>query len=426
MTFRSAAFVLGLSLTACSGDDEPSDEEDTDEAETEPTGDTGSGPQEEDLTGLTGSIVLVASGEDQYNDQQYFGYGTFPETDGGILNLAYCITGAAPCLTAIPASGDAAASADGSFIFSEDSFDPGELVVDGTRIPLNSTSPSARYFDWFTGNLGGWGTTGSFSLDGDLAPYNGTDDFTYVTELVVTSPDPTETLLVDEDDVITFTWEPGTEGTMLLEFANTALTLDDDGSYDLAIASLDLEETIDVRLIKLARVNTTEVDAAGNAVQVHTRSEQAFLLSYLETSGRTELVVGANVEEECDDADTLDPLAPGLYWGDLSESDDDHDLDYSNDLTGFPSPGNDVVARIDLLAGQELTVTYATYLDASVYLLSGDCDDDDPIDGADSEYYLEAEDFDYEADEDETVYLVLDSFFEGGWYYWLDVEIDGP
>jgi hypothetical protein len=426
MTFRIAAFALGLGLTACSGDDEPSDDnEDTDEAEPEPTGDTGS-PPEEDLTGLTGSIVLVATAADSYSSGSYFGYATFPETDGGMLNLAYCITGAAPCLDAIPGSGETALGADGSFIFTEDSFDPGDLVVDGTTIRLNTTSPSASYFDWFTGYLSGWGTTGSFSLDGDLAPYTGTDDFTYVTELVVTSPDPEEYLTVDADDVVTFTWEPGTEGTMVLEFDNTALVLDDDGSHDLDIATLDLEDTIDVRSVVLARVNTQEVDAAGNAVQVHTRSEQRYVLSYLDTTGRTELVVDVNVAEECDDADTLDPLPAGLYWGDLTDADDDHDLEYYNDLDGYPSPGNDVVARIDLLAGQELNVTYATYNDGSVYLLDGDCDDDDPLEGADTEFNLDAESFDYDADEDETVYLVLDSFYPDGWYYWLDVEIDGP
>jgi hypothetical protein len=431
MTVRIvAAMVFGV-LVGCGGEDPPEDTDEVTDDDPEPTGETGTA--DDDFTGKEGSIVLVhyAAGIDF--DEYFEGHAVFADSLEGIINLAHCWPGWSTCVSDYPSSGSAAEEGeDPNFLFYADTYDVDPLLV-GTMPDELAMFTYVTYFDWYWDSVTGWGGDGIVSLDGDLAPYTGTADFTYPTQMVLTAPDPSVALTADADDIVTLTWEPASDGMVILEWANTITVLEDDGSHDLVIADLEKSEPIDQLFVQLSRVLDTEVDAAGNTIHVQTRSEQILQIDYLDVGGYTELVVGNNVAEECEDAAALPPLGAGSYWGDLAVAEDDESPgDYDNSLTGFPAEGNDVVARIDLLAGQTLSVEYSSvldfpnYIDASTYLLTDSCDEDDGLEGADEEYFGEPEEFDYTAEVDGPVYLVLDGFFEGGWFYWAEIEIEDP
>lgn len=418
MIFRIvAALSLGL-LGACSGDDPTEEDTDTTEEEEE-TEETGT--EEDDFTGKEGSIVLVHFPE-LYDSEEYSeGFAVFLDDTQGVVNLAYCWA-FATCVSTYPPIGTPAEGEDGTFLFAADSYQVDPLLVGSAPNELNLFN-YVTDFDWYWSAITGWGGDGIVSLDGEYAPYTGTNDFPYPTPMVVTAPDPAAALSVGPDDIVTLTWEPATDGMVLLEWGTMVTVLEDDGSHDLVVADLqpDLSEPISQHLIRLSRVIDTEVDAAGNNLHVQTRSQQVLAIGVVDDA--IELVLGVDVADKCEDAASLPSVVPGLYWGNMSIAEDDED---PGDLTGFVADGNDVVARIDLLAGQTLDIEYMNFEDGSVYLLTDSCDPDDGLEGEDSEYYDEPEDIDFEADADGPVYLVLDSFFPGGSFYWVDIEIDDP
>jgi len=421
--------VLAWSVVAgCSGGNDDVTE-DTDTTETEPTEETGT--QEDDFTGKEGSVVLVHYAGILGDDEYYEGQAVFLDDAMGVVNLAHCWPGEingpqwSTCVASYPPSGTADDGADGSFVAYADTYEVDPLLVGSTPNAL-AAYPYVTQFDWYWDSISGWGGNGILSFDGDYAPYDGDNDFAYPTQIVVTAPDPAEALSVGPDDIVTLTWEPASDGMVLLEWGATVTVLEDDGSHDFAVADLDAASPIGLEYLRLSRVIDTDVDAAGNTIHVQTRSEQVLELDVLDVEDYAELELPDDVAESCDDAGTLPPLGPGLYYGNLGIADDDEDPGDSNDLTGWPAPGNDVVARIDLLAGQTLTVEYWNLLDGSMYLLTDSCDPDDGLVGADDEYYDEPEQFDWEADADGPVYLVLDSYFEGGFFYWVDIQIEDP
>jgi hypothetical protein len=316
-----------------------------------------------------------------------------------------------------------AEGADATFVFYDDSYEVDPLLVGSTPNELSLDTVYNLPFDWYRSAITGWGGDGIVSLDGEYAPYTGTNDFPYPTQMVVTAPDPTAAVNVGPDDIVTLTWEPAADGMVLLEWGSTVTVLEDDGTHDLVVADLDPDPSapVSTHLVALSRVIDTEVDAAGNTIHVQTRSQQTLMIAVGEDV--PELVLGIDVADACEDAAALPGVLPGLYWGDLSDAEDDED---PGDLTGFVADGNDVVARIDLLAGQTLEVEYMNFADGSVYLLTDSCNPDDGLEGEDDEYYEDPEDLDWNANADGPVYLVLDSFFPGGSFYWVDIQILAP
>ncbi len=433
MVVRITAALAWSLVAGCGGQDDTTteDTDETTDGEPEPTGETGT--PEDDFTGKEGSLVLVHYAPTYTSDDEFYNaFAVFLDDTQGILSLADCWVGWSTCVTSYPASGSTADGEDGSFLQYEDTYEVDPLLVGTTPneiVPLQGFN----YFDWYWDDVTGWGGDGIVSLDGDYAPYNGTADFQYPTQLVVTAPDALAAVGVAADDTLTLSWEPATGGMVLLEYNNSVTVLDDDGSHDLLVADLDpgSGDPIEQHFVRISRVVDTTVDAAGNTIQVQTRSEQTLAVGVLDLEGYTQLSMPVNVAETCDDAATLPSLTAGLYWGDTSVAEDDESPgDYYNDLTDWPAVGKDVVARIDLLTGQTLTVEYSNHEDASMYLLTDSCDADDGLVGADNEIGADEEDFDWEADVDGPVYLVLDSWSlpgeSGGFFFWVDIEIEDP
>jgi len=433
MVVRITAAVVWSMVAGCSGeDDTPTDDADdeTTDEETEPTGETGTGGEE--LTGKEGSIVLVHYAPDFDSDEFFNGFGVFLDDGLGIMSLADCWIGWSTCVSSYPASGSTAFGEDGTFLLYADTYEVDPLLVGTTPNEIPQLA-GFNDFDWYWGTVSGWGGNGIVSLDGDFVPYSGTADFQYPTQLVVTVPDPEAAVGVTADDTLSLSWESAADGMVLLEYNNSVTVLDDDGAHDLVVADLDPSsgEPIDQRIVRLSRVVDTTVDAAGNTILVQTRSEQTLAVGILDVDAYTELSLPTDVADACEDAASLPPLLPGLYWGDTSVGENDESPgDYYNDLTAWPAEGKDVVARIDLLAGQTLTVEYSNFEDASMYLLTDTCDADDGLVGADEEIEEESEDLEWEAEADGPVYLVLDSWSppgeSGGFFFWVDIQIADP
>jgi hypothetical protein len=246
-------------------------------------------------------------------------------------------------------------------------------------------------------------------------PYEGSDDFTYAGAIEVTAPPTDQRMVIEPGDVVDFEWVGGGTGDVYLTVGGTLHHLDDNGAFSLVIDDLGLSAPITETTARLARRTSTRVDAAGNTIQVETISEQWFYLDYQDLDGWDEMVLDATWSETCDGAISLASIPAGQYYGDLTDMDDDHDLGYNNPTTGWASPGYEGVAAVDLLAGQTLTATMKqTTLDASVYILDSGCDPANPLAGTDDTLDGEEEVVEYTATIDETVYLVLDGWFEGG------------
>jgi len=411
-----SACLLAL---ACGGDDGETVDDDTtidglitfDDDDDEPT-DTAVPLQ--DYTGMTGTIVVVhwpASVNSE--DESYSGAALFTDLDGGLLNGAHCILYGAPCVIEWPAVGESLIpEIDTSFLNAAEFFEVGDAIdvgSDSFPIDPNYTVPV------YIGVPTGFGTTGGIALDGDYMPYEGTDDFTYAGAMEVTSP-PTDTRIeVTTGDSIDFAWTPGGEGEVILTVKGTIYHLDDTGSFTLDVDDIGFFAPLDTTSVQLSRVTNSEIDAAGNTIQIETRSEQWFYIDFEDTVGWTELTLDNEWTETCAEAIGLPPLAAGQYYGDLTGMDDDHDLGDQNDTTGWATAGFEGVSAVHLLAGETLTATMRqTVLDAAVYILDGDCDPDEPLAGTDDTFNGEEEVVEYTATNDETVYIVMDGWFEGG------------
>lgn len=405
---RNTSFILALAFAACDGKDKDTDPVETDE--TDPAEDTfDSALVYEDLTGQVGSVSLIHYPADARGEASYLAVGIFADDAAGLLDAAGCLIAGNPCLTSIGEVGGEAT------LFDFETLNATPLDA-GLRINLAGTTlfqDDSQGYPLYVGEPTAW-TGSGLSFDGDLAPYEGTDTPPYVTPLVATLPVPTDDIILAADDTsLDFAWEPGTTGDVLLSWGTGALHLDDNGSYTLDLAAMELRQPYDVRVVQLLRVARTTVDAAGNDVEITTTSSQWYYLDYTNTEGLTELAAGANVGETCADAGTLPTLGAGSYFGTVSENTDDHDLGDGNPITDYEAPGNDIVLPIALTDGQILTVTARhTALDTSIYLLPTDCDEADALAGADATLNGDDETFTYTADADGTVFLVIDAFDE--------------
>lgn len=417
-TALALAFVVGC------GTDKDTTTVDT-ETVVVPTGETG-GPVEEDLTGNDGSILLRQFEDDARNSGGFVAVGLFLADDGGVLNTPGCLFFGDACLTDYPAVGY---SVDGessfAWYYGADWLDAGQMITVGDTTLTDEFNGPVRYYVGYTSSFGPG--DGAITLDGDLAPYAGTADFTYPSVVEVTSPDPSSLLVVGaESTALDLTWTAGGVGDLLVASGDRVLNLDDDGAESVPWADLGLtfEGPLATAYVQVMRSTFADVDAGGNSVKVLAQSVQGVFVTYLDETGRTELIDGYNVAEDCESAKELAPLAPGSYWGNSTDNSDDHNMPLYNDLFGWDSQGNDKVVPVALAAGQTLSVTYRQATDGSVYILPDSCDVDDVLDGADFAYYIDLEEFDYTSSTDQVVYLVLDGYFLGGDYLTLDFTVE--
>ena len=369
----------------------------------------------QDYVGNVGSIFVVHYLPSMgYETETFLAAGLFTDTDGGLLNMTQCLVFGGLCIDAYPAVGDSAAPDPSTdFLNGLSFFDVGDPILVGdnpVNIDAGFTVPV-----YLSSSLSDFGTGTGIQLDGDYMPYSGTDDFTFTDVIETTSPPTDETTVVGPDDTVDFAWTPGGNGEVYLTVNELIYHLDDTGSYLMTLDELDLDAPLDVISASLSRQTLTEVDAAGNTIQVQTVSEQVFSLAYEDTEGWTELELDVSWAEDCDGSKLLTPIAAGQYYGDLTDLIDDHDLGYNNPTTGWATEGFEGVSAVTLQAGETLTATMKqTVYDAAVYILDDGCDPGDPLAGTDDTLDGEEEVVEYTATDDETVYLVMDGWFEGG------------
>ena len=410
------ALCTSLFLPACGGDEEPADNTDTlitfEGDDDDDRTDTAVPLQ--DLTGQTSSITVIHwPPAVDFETGGYASAGLFTDLDGGIKNLSQCLLFGGPCVVDWPAvDASSTPDPDTAFLNAAAFYYVGDPIdVAGETLSIDPNYTVEVYF----GEPSNFGTNGGISLDGDFMPYEGSDDFNFADPMVATSPATDARLVVGPGDTVDFTWEPGTTGDVYLTIGDTIHHLADDGAHTLNIDDLGLEAPLATTSARLARMTHSEVDAAGNTLQVTTLSEQWYYLDYEDLAGWAELNLGDEWAETCTDALGLASIPVGQYYGDLTSMEDDHDLGDQNPTTGWATVGYEGVTAVDLVAGQTLTATMKqTVLDAAVYILDSGCDVDDPLAGADDTFNGEEEVVEYTATSDETVYLVLDGWFEGG------------
>ena len=384
--------------------------------------DTAIPPQ--DLTGQKGSIVISHTPPSvDFEDESFTAIGLFTDADGGLLNMSHCLLGGSPCVVEWPDVGESitADPNDTAFLNGVGFYDVGDPIFVGDHTV--NIDPGFTV-EVYLASLTGFGTGTGIELDGDFMPYTGTDDFTFTDLMEATAPPTDEALVVGPGDTIDFAWTPGTTGEVYLTVGDTIHRLDDNGAHTLNVDDLELEAPLDTAYAQLLRQTHTEVDAAGNTLQVQTISEQWYTLNYEDLAGWTELEVDVNWSDDCEGSKLVSPIAPGQYYGDLTDLLDDHDLGYNNPTTGWATEGFEGVSAVSLLAGQTLTATMKQVVyDAAVYILDDACDPNNPLAGTDDTLDGEEEVVEYTATDDETVYLVMDGWYQGGTFSLvLDVQ----
>lgn len=413
---------LLLALLACTDGKDPVDPVETD-TETEPdTWDTAEEPPA-DYTGMFAHVVLLHYPVDAESEEPFYAaYGLFPEETLGAVNTALCVLAPAgdPCVSDLGAADGPATVVDASE-YNATTFNAGDTISVG-GVTLEAFDQGAViYF----GTPEGWDGGGDVSFDGDLAPYAGSDVFSWATQLVATAPDPLQRVAVGAEPTLDFAWTPGTSGEVYLRYNTGMLHLTDDGAYTFDLGELDLVPPVDGRIVILSRATDTSFDAAGNAAHVTTSSEQWYYVDYKNDEGYSELLEETHVAETCEAAKLLAAVPAGMYYGDLTDDEADYDLGDGNPATDYATEGEDEVLRIDLLAGQKLTAELRQpWVDGAIYLLADDCDTDDPLTGADATLFGEVEEIDYTATSDQTVLLVVDSFDTGGRAYALTLTVE--
>jgi hypothetical protein len=412
-----SSFSLVFVLSACgndgAGDDPATDTLITFEGDDDDATDTAVPLQ--DYVGNVGSIFVVHYPPSMnYEADQVIAAGLFTDADGGIINMTQCLVFGGLCIDAYPAVGESAEpNPNTDFLNAVTFYDVGDPILVGdnpVNIDAGFTVPV-----YLNANLSDFGTGTGIQFDGDYMPYSGTDDFAF-TDLIETSSPPTdETTVVGPGDTLDFSWTAGGTGEVYLTVNEIIYQLEDTGDYSLTLDDLVLSAPLDVVSASLSRQTHTEVDAAGNTIQVQTVSEQVFSIAYEDVEGWTELELDVSWSEDCDGAELLSPIPAGQYYGDLTDLLDDHDLGYNNPTTGWATEGFEGVSAVALLAGETLTATMKqTTYDAAVYILDDDCDPSEPLAGTDDTLNGEEEVVEYTATDDETVYLVMDGWFEGG------------
>lgn len=424
-------WTVVLVLGGCTSDKSETDTDPptTDDGPTIETADTATEQPLPDLTGLYGSIALVQWLPDAYNEEANFTVGLFVDDDMGIVNLATCLLVGGQCIEGYPAVGDPGVEASDGAIYTNAINDVGELQVGGTTIQPDNSYGFAVYI----ADTAGLGGPGGISFDGEYAPYSGTDDYVVPDTMDVTAPDPSQAVAVTTGGVVDLAWaSPGAGGVFLEVMSaagatvpDTVVHLDDDGAHTILVDDLGFRQPFDTKALLLSRIETNDVDAAGNTVRIQARSDQWIYLEFSDTTGWTELVAGATAAEACADAAGLPVVGPGQFYGDLAAFADDHDLGDGNPVTNYATAGFDAVLPVAMLAGQTMTATFRQDLDGSIYVLDAGCDEGEPLAGADLTLDGDEEVLEFTALSDGTYHLVLDTWTpDAGSPFSLVLEIE--
>lgn len=415
--------ILALAgWVGCDGSKEPAD--DTDTVETDQGKDTwDSAEPPNDYTDLAGHAVLLhqkpTAMRPELNDA---GYAIFVDDTQGVINAALCLLAPSggPCVTTL-GEPDGEAAVVSPDTLTPTTFNAGEEIHVG-GFALNPVGTNTIVYVTADAT---WGGDGTLTFDGELAPYDGADDFEFPGDLEVTAPDPLARVGVGPGATVDFAWIPGGDGEVYLRYGTGMTHLIDDGAHALSIDTLGLQAPVDGRIVQLMRAVDTDIAAAGNEFHVTTAVEQWFYLDYTAPDGYIELLDGVHAAETCEAALALAPLPAGEYYGDATGAAPDYDLGDGNDATGYATAGEDEVVRVDLRVGQTLTVAMRqAWADGAVYLLDGDCDLADPIKGVDDTLDGEVETLTYRPLTDKTVLVVVDSWRPGGRAYALSVGIE--
>jgi hypothetical protein len=134
------------------------------------------------------------------------------------------------------------------------------------------------------------------------------------------------------------------------------------------------------------------------------------------------------VNDTCDGAIVIERCTSGVIEGDMTGGNDDYSPGvYPESCTGFSAAGNDVVYVMDLLAGDEvfLSFSYVDYFDESLYIVT-DCADPAGtcVIGEDSGH---PEEISWTCTADGTYYVICDAWSSGtGGAFTLTYDITCP
>lgn len=405
LTRCSSLLVLAI---ACSGDKDPT----TPTTETEDTETTS--PRESGTplpSGGQAAISVLRYGADAFGGEQTVALSTFVDDDLGALNYVdcllrgYCFTdlgvaGTDPTLTYL--------SAYPRFL------DGGDVAVGDVSLPRDP-----RYQLASTGDFAWPSAPAAISTSGgvDVPAYTGSGALD-APVLELTSPSATALVPIAPTESLDLTWTTGGAGEVLISvYAKTGTTFfrpDDDGSTTIPANTFGFSGVLDAATVVVSRVLTGS-DAIDDTSGIRWWAEDARVL-YLDfrNLGDIEALAPGAWSEDCAGLASVPPLGAGTWFVDTTAATNDVELEQKNDLTGFPTPGGEILLPIDLLPGQRLTATWrATFGDASLYLLTDACDPGTGLTGSDATYANEEETITHTATAAESVVLVLDAYDHG-------------
>ena len=439
--------LLALAVAGCDGKTTPTDTTPTDETDvtttTGPSGDCD--PQFFNCDGVLGAfgelIIGRRAADVESEAPRNYAYGVVFEDDFGWLNLIACSLEGHVCTDSYPAEGESLTPVlAGGYL--PDDLSAGDITLANTFLtqdnafnpPIYVGLPIIADLDAGPGNL---------SYAGELVPFTGDGVFNKVSAIGATAPATDARVRTNGSDAsITFEWAAGGEGDVILEVADTIWHLADNGSFTLNISDTSLTGPVAVSQVTLSRMELTEFtagladspeppekinDDGVNTWRIQSRSDQVWWVDHVDAPDRTELADGVQMAGTCGDAGSVAPIGAGLYYGFLSDYDNDITLPANNATLYWPTAGRDGFVKVALSAGQTLDITYLLPLfDAQLYLLDDTCDEDNPLAGVDDETE-NAETLSYTATEAEVVYVVLDAFVpDQGSVFALDIEITDP
>jgi hypothetical protein len=375
--------------------------------------DTGVAPG---LTGGVGSVSIV-----RYQPREGFptevqrSYAVFSDQDGGVSNLARCLYFFQdPCTASLPDVGEAVlADVDLSFVNDMVYYDVGEtLVVAGENVGRDDVWGDTAYY---TGALSTYGTATDVGYGGDLRPYSGSEDIVYADRMDLVSPPTDERVVVGPGDAVDFMWTaPGT-GEVILTHGSTLWHLEDTGLFSLEIDGLGFRAPLDHAEIAIDRIQHVEVNASGNTLKIETVSRQSYAIDFEDLDGWTELASGDLASASCMEATLQPPIEAGQYHGDLTGLSNTHNLGDREEGIPMASEGSDLASGVALQAGETLVVSGRQVQDDLVLMLyDASCDEAYPLAYANTGMEGEEETLVYTAVADETVYLIVDGYEDGG------------
>ncbi len=364
-----------------------------------------------------GHVTLMALAPQAQLGAQNLLAGVFTEADRGWLNLAQCLTRPSTyCVQEYPVD-------PGTWVpISTYDDQIGDAILTRDLGPTLQLGPFTAEATWDADrNLGYYltdlgmpssipETLGLTLGGGDWPAYSGESDIEMASPMVVYEPDPRSGHTFHSANPVPLRWEPGGVGDVYLAVVtpndSRLFHLEDTGAYDLDFADFDLWDYSPVTLA-LGRWTFGEVEIEGNRVTLQVQSDQYIHGEFRDVEGREELRPAAN----CEEAEVMDVVRPGTYYGDISDLGSDNNPGAFG-CTGYSASGPDGLLKVGLEPNQYVEFVYqlpqddaSVYLAEDCYRAGATCLVGSDGTGTDAEvlsYYNES-------DERQTLYLVLDS-----------------